>query len=55
MEKTTDYESFLKSKAISTQSTGFEVSREDLNQKLFDWQRDIVFWALKKGKAAYRC
>lgn len=47
-----DYESFLKSKAISTQSTGFEVPRENLNQKLFDWQRDIVFWALKKGKAA---
>ena len=47
-----DYESFLKSKAISTQSTGFEVPRENLNKKLFDWQRDIVFWALKKGKAA---
>ena len=46
------YAAFLKSKAITTQNTGFDVPRDTLNRGLFDWQRDIVYWALRKGKAA---
>jgi hypothetical protein len=46
-----NYLNFLKSKARTFVPTGLDVSLSDLNQKLFDFQRDIVRWALKKGKA----
>jgi len=45
------YESFLEKKKIQILSTGFDIETEDLNQMLFDFQKDIVRWALKKGKA----
>lgn len=44
-----NYADFLKSKQITTQSCGFEPT--GINTKLFDWQNDIVRWALQKGKA----
>ena len=44
------YEEFLKTKAITVEACGFEC--EDRNPKLFDWQNDVVRWALRKGKAA---
>ncbi len=44
------YEEFLKSKAITVESCGFEC--EERNPKLFDWQNDVVRWALEKGRAA---
>ena len=44
------YEEFLKTKAITVEACGFEC--EDRNPKLFDWQNDVVRWALKKGRAA---
>lgn len=44
------YEEFLKSKAIIVQPCGFDCT--DRNPKLFDWQNDVVRWALRKGKAA---
>lgn len=50
MVATTDYRSFLKSKRISVEPSGFRVDL--LNPKLFDFQRDIARWALAKGKAA---
>ena len=43
------YEEFLKTKAITVEACGFEC--EDRNPKLFDWQNDVVRWALKKGRA----
>lgn len=46
------YEDFLKSKELQTIQAGFDVDKDDLNKNLFDFQRDIVAWALKKGKAA---
>ena len=46
------YEEFLKSKERRAESSGFEKPREDMCPMLFDWQRDIVYWALRKGKAA---
>jgi hypothetical protein len=48
----TNYQQFLKSKEITVNSSGFDISVSELNPMLFDWQKDIVRWALKKGKAA---
>ena len=47
-----DYQEFIRSKEKSIQSSGFESDRASYNKNLFDWQRDIVHWALKKGKAS---
>jgi len=47
-----DYESFLESKKIIVQPSGFDVSEDEINPKLFQFQRDIVRWALRKGRAA---
>ena len=44
------YEEFLKTKRIKYKPSGFKV--ESVNEKLFDFQQDIVKWALMKGKAA---
>lgn len=48
----TDYKSFLKSKHVGIIENGFDVPIESINPKLFDWQREIVKWALRLGKAA---
>lgn len=34
------------------QSSGFDVDISDLNTAMFDFQKDIVRWALKKGRSA---
>ena len=47
-----DYEEFICTKRIRTASTGFDVPESDINHRLFDFQRDIVRWAVKKGKSA---
>ena len=46
------YEEFLKNKSFVIESTGIRVETEELNENLFDFQKDIVRWALAKGKAA---
>ena len=46
------YEKFIVNKAITTTSSGITVPVEELNPMLFDFQRDIVRWALAKGRAA---
>ena len=46
------YEEFLKTKDLERIEAGFDVPTNKLNKALFDYQRDIVSWALKKGKAA---
>jgi hypothetical protein len=45
-----DYESFLKRKRIDAAPCGFEP--REVNEKLFPFQRDIVRWALRRGRAA---
>jgi len=45
------YEDFLAAKAITDPSTGLDVV-PPLNPMLFDFQRDIVNWALRRGRAA---
>jgi len=47
-----DYQEFLKSKQFLPQNYGLHIPREALHNILFEFQRDLVFWALKKGKAA---
>lgn len=47
-----NYAEFLKTKELHTIDAGFDVPEEWLSDKLFPYQRDIVRWALKKGKAA---
>lgn len=46
------YEEFIESKKPRVIKSGFEVDRNSLNPMLFEWQRDIVYWALRKGRAA---
>lgn len=47
-----DYSEFLGTKARAIPCCGFSIAKSDLSDCLFDWQKDIVCWALKKGKAA---
>jgi hypothetical protein len=46
------YEEFLASKALVIEPSGFEVDEGELSPRLFDYQRDIVRWSLRLGKAA---
>lgn len=47
-----EYNEFLKKKIIQHQPVGFDVSLDELNPMLFDWQKVLVRWALYKGRAA---
>jgi hypothetical protein len=49
---TMNYKDFLESKSLISNSFGFEISENKLNDKLFDFQKYIVLWALKKGRSA---
>ncbi len=44
------YHEFLRTKQSISKASGFECG--DLHDKLFDFQRDIVRWALRQGRAA---
>ena len=46
-----NYEDFLKSKRFVLESSGFDIDKAELNPMLYEFQKDIVRWALKKGKA----
>lgn len=46
----TDYAEFLKGKVVMAQSNGFEPVL--LSEQLFDFQRDITQWAIRRGRAA---
>lgn len=45
-----DYQQFLRSKQTISKASGFECGR--ISPILFDFQRDIVRWALRQGRAA---
>jgi len=47
-----NYDDFLKSKQIVSEAKGMDVPTESISDHLFDFQRDIVVWALKKGRSA---
>lgn len=46
------YQEFIAKKQITPIISGFDVEPESLNKNLFDFQRIIVKWALKRGRAA---
>lgn len=46
-----DYNEFLNSKAVRAQAIGINVSPDAIHPMLFDFQRDITLWALRKGRA----
>lgn len=47
-----EYKDFINSKNKQMKNYGFDIEKENLNPMLFDFQKDIVRWALKKGRAA---
>jgi DNA methylase len=51
----TAYERFLELKQIKLEECGIDIALHELNPKLFDFQRDIVRWSLRKGRAALFC
>lgn len=46
------YSEFLKRKELREQETGITVSPQQLHPSLFDWQKRIIQWACKVGRAA---
>lgn len=49
---TQTYEQFIESKRIVFEPSGFEVDPVSVHPSLFPFQRDIVIWALRKGRCA---
>lgn len=49
---TTSYDDFVQSKRSIVPPSGFDISPDSINAQLFPFQRDIVRWALRRGKAA---
>ena len=47
-----DYKDFIKGKKIAATFSGREVSDSDIHPMLFPFQRDVVRWAVHKGRAA---
>src|SRR6266568_5086426 len=46
------YQIFLQTKRVVAHPAGIEISPSDLHARLFPYQRDLVQWALRKGRAA---
>lgn len=46
------YNQFIASKKLNISHFGFDVSESEMNPKLFDFQKAVVKWAVKKGKSA---
>ena len=46
------YYEFLNTKQIRFHNKGIDVNLDELNVNLFDWQKNLVQWALKKGRSA---
>lgn len=47
-----NYDEFLETKSVRTEESGFDVDRSTLTEAAFNYQKDIIAWACKKGKAA---
>lgn len=50
--QTNKYEEFIQSKYQEYKSSGFDADIRTFNENMFDWQKAITKWALKKGKCA---
>lgn len=47
-----DYKQFIDGKRLKDEPTGLDIFPSALNGMLFEFQQDIVRWALKRGRAA---
>lgn len=47
-----DYKDFLETKQFKIDYIGFDITHKEINPMLFDFQKDIVKWAVKKGRCA---
>lgn len=47
-----NYDEFLHNKQRIPPACGFERQKEQMNAMMFEWQKDITRWALRKGRAA---
>jgi len=47
-----NYQEFLATKAIVFKPSGQQVTQSQVHPKLFDFQKDLVAWAARKGRAA---
>lgn len=47
-----NYNEFLHSKQRIPPACGFDRPKEKMNPMMFEWQKDITRWALRKGRAA---
>lgn len=47
-----EYEMFLQSKKLFASPSGVKIDRSRINEMLFQFQRDLVVWALARGRAA---
>ena len=52
MTEQMDYQTFLENKGIKVHEEGMNISTDDINPILYPFQRDIVRWACRKGRAA---
>lgn len=49
------YDAFLQSKQVTDTPTGIDIDKTALNPLLMDYQKDLIKWALKRGRAALFC
>ena len=47
-----NYQDFIASKKLRAMATGREINTDDVHPMLFPFQRDVVAWACRKGRAA---
>src|ERR1019366_9090384 len=50
-----EYQEFIESKKIKPVICGFDIEESELNVNLKPFQRAIVKWGLKRGRAAFFC
>jgi superfamily II DNA or RNA helicase len=46
------YQEFITNKQYRVSNCGFNIEKTDTHNKLFEWQKDIVKWAVFKGRCA---
>jgi len=46
------YTEFISTKAHKISNCGIEIDKNLIHPQLFEWQKDIVHWAIKKGRCA---
>jgi len=47
-----NYLDFLNNKKFILESSGFDIDKSELNPRAFEYEKDIIRWALAKGRAA---